>query len=253
MATAVRRTAEQLAAMRKAGRVVAAMHEATRAAAVPGATTAQLDQVARGVLERERARSNFLGYGGFPAVICASPNDVVVHGIPGGHVLAEGDLLSIDCGAIVDGWHGDAAYSMVVGGDDANPAAAALVAAAHRALEAGLAALRDGARVGDVARAVTKVARGRGFAVVEDYVGHGIGLAMHEAPDVPNHWPFDGPNPRLRSGATVAVEPILVAGSHAVETDADGWTVRTVDGSLAAHAEHTVVITPDGVEVLTRA
>ena len=246
-----RKTPEQVATMRRAGRVVALMHEAVREAAVPGALLSDLDAVARDVLERSGARSNFLGYHGYPAVLCASPNDTVLHGVPGGTRLDEGDLLSVDCGAVVDGWHGDAAFSMVVGGDAANPEAADLIRTVEAALAAGIAALRHGGRVGDVAKAVTRVARGAGCDVVKHYVGHGIGRQMHEQPDVPNLWPFDGPNPRLRAGMCVAVEPIITAGRARVATEVDGWTVKTLDGSLSAHAEHSVHISEDGPVILT--
>jgi len=246
-----RRTPEQVAVMRRAGRVVALMHEAVRAAAVPGATLAVLDQAASEVLEQSGATSNFLGYHGYPAVLCASPNDTVLHGVPNGSRIEEGDLLSIDCGAVIDGWHGDAAFSMVVGGEAANPEAAALIRTVEAALAAGIAALRPGGRVGDVARAVTAVAREAGCDVVKHYVGHGIGRQMHEEPDVPNLWPFDGPNPRVRAGMCLAVEPIITAGRARVATEEDGWTVKTLDGSLAAHAEHSVHITPDGPVILT--
>jgi methionyl aminopeptidase len=246
-----RRTAEQVAIMRKAGRVVAQMHEAVRAAAVPGATLADLDVAGRKVLEQAGAKSNFLGYNGYPGVLCASPNDTVLHGVPNGTRLEEGDLLSIDCGAVVDGWHGDAAFSMVVGGDAANPEAAALIRTVEEALAAGIAALHHGGRVGDVAKAVTSVARGAGCDVVKHYVGHGIGRAMHEDPDVPNLWPFDGPNPRVRAGMCLAVEPIITAGRAKAGTLEDGWTVKTIDGSLAAHAEHSVHVSEDGPVILT--
>lgn len=237
--------------MRRAGRVVAQMHEAVRTAAVPGATLSDLDRAACDVLERNGAGSNFLGYHGYPAVLCASPNDTVLHGVPNGTLLAEGDLLSIDCGAVIEGWHGDAAFSMVVGGDDANPEAAALIRTVEAALAAGIAALRHGGRVGDVARAVTRVAHDAGCGVVKSYVGHGIGRAMHEEPDVPNLWPFEGPNPRVRAGMCLAVEPIITAGRANVATEEDGWTVKTVDGRLAAHAEHSVHISEDGPVILT--
>ncbi len=246
-----RKTPEQVATMRRAGRVVALMHEAVREAAVPGALLSELDAVARDVLERSGARSNFLGYHGYPAVLCASPNDTVLHGVPDDTRLDEGDLLSVDCGAVVDGWHGDAAFSMVVGGDAANPEAADLICTVEAALAAGIAALRHGGRVGDVAKAVTRVARGAGCDVVKHYVGHGIGRQMHEQPDVPNLWPFEGPNPRLRAGMCVAVEPIITAGRARVATEVDGWTVKTLDGSLSAHAEHSVHISEDGPVILT--
>ncbi len=183
--------------MRKAGRVVAEMHAATRAAARPGVTTAELDRVAREVLERRGARSNFLNYHGFPAVICASPNDMIVHGIPGGYRLEEGDILSIDCGAIVEGYHGDAAFTMGIGAID--PEAEKLIRVTEQSLWAGIEQIRAGNRLHDIGLAVQTVAEGAGFSVVREYVGHAIGTAMHEEPQVPNYWP-GRPGPALKSG-----------------------------------------------------
>jgi len=236
--------------MRKAGRVVAEMHAACREACRPGATTADLDRAARGVLERRGARSNFLGYGRppYPAVICASVNDEVIHGIPGPRVLQDGDIVSIDCGAIVQGWHGDAAFTMGVG--LIGPAALRLIEVTDASLAAGIAQLVEGGRLHDVGGAVTGVVEGAGFGVVRGYVGHAIGLAMHEEPEVPNYWPGT-PGPRLRVGNVFAVEPMVTAGDPDTLVDDDGWTVRTVDGSLAAHAEHTIAVTQDGPEILT--
>ena len=250
MASLPRRDPEAIAAMRRAGRVVAEMHEVLRAAVRPGVTTVELDRLARDVLERRGARSNFLGYHGYPAVICASPNEVVIHGIPDDRPLAEGDLLSVDCGAVVDGWHGDAAFTVGVGALD--QASAHLLATAEAALAAGIARLVPGGRLGDYGHAVAEVVEAGGCAVVRDYVGHGIGQAMHEPPDVPNHG-RRGRGPRLAAGNTLAVEPMLVAGVPELDELDDGWTVVTVDGSRAAHVEHTVLITDDGPEVLTRA
>lgn len=242
------RTAEQLRAMRAAGRVVAEMHERIRAAVRPGVTTGHLDAVAREVLERRGATSNFLGYHGYPAVICASVNDEVVHGIPGPRRLEAGDLLSIDCGAVVDGWHGDAAFSMVVEGG--NPAASRLIEVAERCLAAAIARLVPGGHLSDVGHAVQSVAEAAGYGVVRDYSGHGIGRAMHERPDVPNVGE-PGRGPRLRAGNTLAIEPMITTGSGEVTELDDGWTVVTVDGGLAAHVEHTVAVTEHGPMVLT--
>ena len=236
--------------MRKAGRVVAEMHAACRDACRPGATTADLDRAARDVLAKRGARSNFLGYGQppFPAVICASVNDEVVHGIPGSRVLEEGDIVSIDCGAIIQGWHGDAAITVPVG--NVAPAAQRLIDVTERSLAAGIAALVDGGRLHDVGAAVQRVVEAAGLGVVRDYVGHAIGTAMHESPEVPNYWPGT-PGPRLRVGHVFAVEPMVTAGSPDTVLDDDGWTVKTADGGLAAHSEHTIAITAHGPEILT--
>ncbi len=234
--------------MRKAGRVVAEMHAATREAAKPGATTAELDAVARDVLDRRGARSNFLNYRGFPAVICTSPNDMIVHGIPGPYVLEEGDIISIDCGAIVEGYHGDAAFTMAVG--EVSPLAAGLIETTERSLWAGIDQLRPGNRLHEVGRAVQQVAEAAGFSVVREYVGHAIGTAMHEEPQVPNYWPGTG-GPALKAGMVFAVEPMVNAGSPATRLLEDGWSVVTADGALSAHFEHTIAVTEDGPEVLT--
>jgi methionyl aminopeptidase len=237
--------------MRRAGRVVAEMHERTRAALRPGVTTGELDRIARDVLERRGATSNFLGYGSppFPAVICASPNDMIVHGIPSDDVvLDEGDIVSIDCGAIVDGWHGDAAYTAGVGTID--PEAARLIEVAEASLHAGLAHLVPGGHLGDLGHAIQTVAEAAGFSVVREYVGHGIGRAMHERPDVPNYG-TPGTGIGLAAGNTFAVEPMVNMGSAGTQLLDDDWSVVTADGQLSAHVEHSVVVTDHGPEILT--
>ena len=234
--------------MRRAGRVVAEMHERTRQAARPGATTADLDRVAREVLERRNARSNFLNYHGFPAVICTSPNDMIVHGIPGSYRLKEGDILSIDCGAIIEGYHADAAFTMPVG--DVDPEALKLIATTEESLRKGIEAMVDGNRLSDIGHAVQTVAEAGGYSVVREYVGHAIGTAMHEEPQVPNYGP-PGKGPKLRAGMVFAVEPMVNMGGPGTRVLDDGWSVVTADGSLSAHAEHTIAILDDGPEVLT--
>lgn len=237
--------------MRRAGRVVAEMHAKTREAIRPGVTTAELDRIARGVIEDRGARSNFLNYGHppFPGVICASPNDMIVHGIPSPDVvLDEGDIVSIDCGAIIEGYHGDAAYTAGVG--SIAPEATKLLEVTERSLWAGIEAMRDGNRLHDIGREVQLVAEGAGFSVVREYVGHAIGTKMHEEPQVPNYWPGT-PGPKLRSGMVFAVEPMVNAGSPATRLLDDGWSVMTADGSLSAHFEHTIVVTDNGPEVYT--
>jgi methionyl aminopeptidase len=246
----LRKTAAQIAHMRRAGAVVAEMHEACTCAAVPGATTADLDQAARAVLDRRHARSNFLGYHGFPAVACISPNEVIVHGIPGARLLEEGDIVSIDCGAIIDGWHADAAITIPVGEIDAE--SQRLMDATRAALEAAITASVAGNRLGDIGAAAEQQAKAAGFGVVREYVGHGIGTAMHEEPDVPNYGPA-GRGMRVRAGMVLAIEPMVTVGRPTTRTLADGWTVVTADGSRAAHFEHTVAITDDGPTILTLA
>jgi methionyl aminopeptidase len=244
----VRRNADELAKMRRAGRVVAEMHAATRAAARPGATTADIDKVARAVIEKRGAVSNFLNYHGFPAVICTSPNNVIVHGIPGSYRLKEGDILSIDCGAIVDGYHGDAAFTMAIG--EVTAEAEKLIRVTDESLAAGIAAMVEGGRHHDIGLAVQTVAEGAGYSVVKEYVGHGIGTKMHEEPAVPNYWPGT-PGPKLKAGMVFAVEPMVNMGGAATKVLGDHWSVVTADGSLSAHAEHTIAITDNGPEVFT--
>jgi len=246
----MRRKADELDKMRRAGKVVAEMHEATRAAIRPGITTRELDLVAREVLERRGARSNFLGYHGFPAVICTSPNAMVVHGIPGDYVLQEGDIISVDCGAIIEGYHGDAAYTAPVG--EISATAARLLEVTERSLWAGIDQLVAGHRLNEVGRAVQKVAEAAGFSVVKEYVGHAIGTAMHEQPQVPNYWP-GSPGPTLKTGMVFAVEPMVNVGTEETYVLEDGWGVVTQDGKLSAHFEHTIAVTDDGPEVFTLA
>jgi methionyl aminopeptidase len=242
------RTRDELRLMRAAGRVVAEMHDRIRAAIRPGVTTGELDLIGREVIESRGATSNFLGYHGFPAVICASPNDVIVHGIPGPTVLEEGDIISIDCGAIVEGWHGDAAFTAPVG--EVSEEATRLIEVTRRSMMAGIAAMVPGGRMGDVGHAVEEVVEAAGYTVVREYVGHGIGRAMHEKPEVPNHG-RPGKGTKLSRGMTLALEPMVNVGQPDTFLEPDGWTVVSADGSLSAHWEHTVAITDDGPEILT--
>ena len=245
----MRRNAGELEKMRRAGKVVAEMHEKTRAAIRPGITTMDLNQVAAEVIERRGAVSNFLGYHGFPAVICTSPNDMIVHGIPSDLVvLEEGDIISVDCGAIIEGYHGDAAYTAGVGEIDA--ASARLLEVTERSLFAGIEQLTKGNRLHEVGRAVQDVAEAAGFTVVREYVGHAIGTAMHEQPQVPNYWP-GSPGPTLKTGMVFAVEPMVNAGTPETMTIEDGWGVITADGKRSAHFEHTIAVTDHGPEIFT--
>ena len=249
------KTPEQVALMRRAGLVVAHALAAVRETVAPGVTTAELDAVAHDPIRAHGATSNFLhsgaepGVPGFPGVICASVNDEVVHGIPGSRELRKGDVVSIDCGAIVDGWHGDAAVTVTVG--EVAPEVQQLVDDTERALWAGIAAGGVGRRVGDVSQAIERSVRSSGdYGIADGYTGHGIGTAMHQAPDVPNVGRA-GKGPRIVPGLVLAVEPMVTLGSPDTRTLDDHWTVVSDDGSWAAHWEHTVTWTADGAWVLT--
>ena len=239
--------------MREAGRIVAEMLAACRAAVRPGVTTGELDRIAADVLRRRGATSNFKGYGvpvlpPFPGVICTSVNEQVVHGIPGKRRLRAGEILSIDAGAIVDGWHADAAVTVPVG--EVSPQAAKLMSVTEEALRRAIAAAVVGKRLGDVGAAVQRFVETQGFSVVRNYVGHGIGRAMHEEPQVPNYGaPERGL--QIKEGLCIAIEPMVNVGGHQTRTLPDQWTVVTADGSLSAHFEHTLWCTPAGPVVLT--
>ena len=224
------------------------MHDEIRAAIRPGVTTLELDAIGREVIERRGARSNFLNYHGFPAVICASPNDVIVHGIPGKYRLKEGDIISIDCGAIIEGYHGDAAFTAPVG--QVTEEAAKLMKVTEESLYAGIEQMVDGNRISDIGHAVQAVAEAAGYSVVREYVGHAIGTAMHEKPEVPNYGQ-PGKGPKLRPGMVFAVEPMVNVGGRETRVLADGWSVVTKDGSLSAHFEHTICVTENGPEIFT--
>jgi methionyl aminopeptidase len=244
-----RKSPEQIAIMRRAGKVVAEMHEVCIRAAKPGATTLDVDAAAREVIDRRGARSNFLGYHGFPAVVCTSPNSVIVHGIPSEKVvLEEGDILSIDCGAIIEGWHADAAVTVPVG--DIDDESKRLIEVTRDSLQAAIDHVVAGNRLGDVGAAVEGKAEAAGFTVVREYVGHGIGTAMHEEPQVPNYGPA-GRGMKLKEGLVLAIEPMVNAGGPETEVLSDGWTVVTRDGKRSAHFEHTIAVTEHGPEVLT--
>lgn len=238
--------------MAAAGAVVARAHEAVRQALRPGVTTRDLDRVAEDVITGEGAVPSFKGYRGFPASLCTSRNHEIVHGIPSDDVvLDEGDVLSIDCGAIVDGYHGDSAATWIVGGEQAaDPAVRTLVRETRRAMYAGLSQVLAGHRLGDIGHAIEAVAHEHGFGVVEEYVGHGIGRALHEDPSVPNYGTA-GRGAKLSTGWVLAIEPMFNLGTAATRTLADGWTVVTADGRVSAHWEHTVALTDDGPRVLT--
>jgi methionyl aminopeptidase len=242
------KTAEQIAKMRQAGKIVAAMLAATQEAVKPGVTTADLDRIAAGLLARAGARSSFLGYYGYPATICTSVNEQIVHGIPGKRRLKEGDIVGIDAGAIVDGWHADAAITVPVG--KISMEAEKLIRVTREALDRGITAAKVGNRLGDIGAAVQQYVESQGFSVVRNYVGHGIGRAMHEEPQVPNYGAADLGRV-IKEGLCIAIEPMVNVGGVATRVLDDNWTVVTEDGSLSAHFEHTLACMPDGPLVLT--
>lgn len=244
----MRRNSEEIAKMRRAGKVVAEIKDRTRAVVRPGITTLDIDKVAREVIEKRGAKSNFLNYHGFPATICTSPNSMIVHGIPGNYRLEEGDIISIDCGAIIEGYHGDSAYTMGVG--DISAEAQRLIEITERSLMAAIDVMFEGNRLHDIGRVVQKIVESSGMSVVREYVGHGIGTAMHEPPSVPNYWPGNA-GPKLKVGNVLAVEPMVNLGGPDTVTLEDGWSVVTADGSLSAHFEHTIAILENGPEILT--
>ena len=245
------KTPDQVARMRDAGLVVARTLERLAAAVRPGVTTGELDALAEESIRSQDATPSFLGYQGFPGSICASVGAEVVHGIPRlDRVLVEGELISIDCGAILGGWHGDAAVTVPVG--DCDPALLRLSEVTEQAMWAGIGAMRDGGRLSDIGAAVEAVVRPHGYGMVDDYTGHGIGTSMHEPPHVPNTAPQGpGRGKELEPGVVFAIEPMVTLGDPEVTELADGWTVVTLDGQPAAHWEHTVAVTPDGPWVLT--
>jgi methionyl aminopeptidase len=241
---------DEVAKMRVAGGIVAETIDTVLAAVEPGVSTADLDGVAEAFIRERKATPSFKGYRGFPASICASLNQEVVHGIPSPkRILKEGDVLSLDFGAIWDGYHADSAVTVFVG-EPPSAEAEKLVRVTEEALEAGISQIRPGGRLSDISHAVQQVVEGAGFSVVREYVGHGVGRSLHEDPQIPNYG-LPGRGPELRPGLVVAVEPMVTMGDWKTRVLADDWTVVTADGSLAAHFEHTIAITEDGREVLT--
>ena len=245
------KTPAQIEAMRVAGLVVGETLELLREAAVPGVTTLELDAVAEDSIRSRGGIPSFKGYAHppYPASICASVNDEVVHGIPGGRVLGDGDVISIDCGAIVDGWHGDAAITIAVG--EVTAEVRELMRVTEESLWRGIGAARLGGRVSDISHAIESYVRGEGaYGILEDYTGHGIGTEMHQPPNVPNYGRA-GRGPKLERGLALAVEPMLTLGTQETDLLDDEWTVVTADGSMAAHYEPTFTLTPQGAWVLT--
>lgn len=241
----------EFAKMQRAGACVAAVHAAVREAATPGVTLDELEDIGAAVIAQHGCTSSFLNYlGTYPATLCLSPNDVIVHGIPNDYRLQEGDILSVDAGAIFEGFHGDAAFTMPIG--QVSPEAQHLIDATEEGMWAGIHQVRKGNRLGDIGAAIASIGEAHGYGVVEEYVGHGIGREMHEEPQVPNYGE-PGKGLKLKTGMALCIEPMFNVGGRQTKVDKDGWTVRTADGSLSAHWEHTVAITPDGPMVFTAA
>ncbi len=243
------KTAQEIAIMKEAGRIVAAVIAALTRAIAPGITTRELDALAVRELKRHGAAASFKGYRGFPASICVSVNDEVVHGIPGERVLQEGDIVGLDFGAYYRGFHGDATVTVGVGNIDSQ--SRSLLEVAEGALRAGIAAAHEGARLGDISAAIQSHVESRGFSVVREYVGHGIGREMHEEPQIPNFGP-PGQGPLLQNGMTLALEPMVNAGDWRTKVSANNWTVVTADGSLSAHFENTIAIDGAEAKILTQ-
>ncbi|MFI5347465.1 MAG: type I methionyl aminopeptidase [Elusimicrobiota bacterium] len=243
------KSAGELATMRQAGAVVADILVLLSGIIKPGMTTGQIDQIAREELKKRGAKPAFLNYHGFPGVICLSINHEVVHGIPSDkRSLKDGDIIGVDFGCVIDRFYGDSAVTVGVG--NISPEAAKLIKVTRESLEKGIAAVKAGARIGDIGAAVQAHAEASGYGVVREFVGHGIGRALHEEPPIPNFGKA-GTGPRLKAGMTIAIEPMINLGTAEVETLADGWTAVTKDRKLSAHFEHTVAVTETGYDILT--
>lgn len=248
MAIAIR-TAKEISKMRRSGVVLRSVLDELRGSIAPGMTTMDLERIAEGKIAEAGAVPAFKGYHDYPCVLCTSVNSEVVHGIPSTkRILREGDVVSIDCGLVLDGYYADSAFTLPVG--KISDAAAALLDATERSLDAAIGAVKAGATLGDLGAAVQEVAESAGFSVVREFVGHGIGTQMHEEPQIPNYG-RRGQGIKLREGMVLAIEPMVNAGQHTVRVLEDGWTAVTVDGSLSAHFEHTVAVRSEGAEVLT--
>lgn len=246
--TIIIKSDREIAAMRQAGRIVALTLEVIKSQVGPGMKTKELDIIAAKELERLGAKPSFKGYRGFPANLCVSINDEIVHGIPGERVLNEGDIVSLDLGTVYMGFQGDAAITIGVG--QISPQARQLIETTEGSLKAGIAVAHAGARLGDISSAIQNYAESRGYSVVREYTGHGIGREMHEEPQIPN-FGIPGTGPVLKKGTTLALEPMVNAGDWRTRVGDDHWTVFTADGSLSAHFEHTIAVTEDEPEILT--
>jgi methionyl aminopeptidase len=242
------KTAQEIENMRESGRILAETLKKIKATVQPGMTGKDISKLCRDELQKNNAKAAFYGYGGFPDVICISPNDVIVHGIPNDVPFKNGDLVTFDFGVTYKGMITDSAFSMVIG--KATKTQQKILKATERSMYAGIEAVKNGVRTGDIGAAVQAVLDHEGFGIVRDMVGHGVGHQVHEDPNVPNYG-IKGSGSTLKSGMTIAIEPMATVGDYHIKMDNDGWTIRTRDGSLACHFEHTVLITDDGYEVLT--
>ena len=242
------KNSRELSSMREACRISARALQLAGEAVQPGVTTGEIDRLVRKYIESEGATPSFLGYGGFPGSACISVNDEVIHGIPGKRVIHAGDIVSVDVGAHFNGYHGDNAATFACG--DVSPEAKRLMDTTRESLYEGIRAACAGGRIGDIGHAVQSYVEARGYSVVRQFVGHGVGTHLHEAPEVPN-FGTPGRGIRLMPGMTIAIEPMVNAGGYDVKVQPDGWTVLTKDGSLSAHFEHTIVITADGPKIMT--
>lgn len=243
------KTSEEIMDMRESGKMLAAILKKTSEMVEPGVTGLDVSAMCKKELKAYGAKASFLGYQGYPDVICISPNDAVVHGIPNARPFADGDVVGFDFGVNFKGMITDSAFSMVVGGSTKTKKK--LLADTERSMYAGIEVVKDGVRTGDIAAAVQQVLEPRGYGIVRDLVGHGVGHYVHEDPNIPNYG-VAGTGPALKAGMTIAIEPMATLGDYHVKMDRDGWTIRTADGSLAAHFEHTILITHDGYEILTQ-
>lgn len=244
----VLKTSKELSALRRAGQITAQALQVGGKAVVPGATTGEIDRIIKEFIVSKGAKPSFLGYDGFPGSACISVNDQIIHGIPGKRKIEEGDIVSIDVGAFFDGYHGDSAATFAAGNAGEN--AKALMEATEKSLRAGIAAAQAGARIGDIGHAVQSLVEPLGYGVVREFVGHGVGKDLHEAPEVPNYGRA-GHGPRLMPGMVIAIEPMINEKSPAIKVLDDGWTVVTADRGLSAHFEHTIAITETGPVILT--
>lgn len=243
------KTPREIEIMREAGRIVALTHQELKKHIKPGITTKEIDAIAESFIRRQGAEPSFLGYNGFQGSVCISVNEELVHGIPGKRVLKEGDIVTLDIGADYNGYHGDSAWTYPVGKIDEDTQR--LLDVTEESLYKGLDEAKPGARLSDISHAIQTFVEANGFSIVREYVGHGIGQGLHEDPQIPNYGP-PGKGPRLRTGMVLAIEPMVNAGSRYVRTLADNWTVVTVDGKMCAHFEHTIAITDEGYEILTK-